>query len=262
MATVEDITAAIATNTERPPSKLNDLIIVVYGDKKVGKSTFASRFENPLFLDCEDALRTVQLPDGTRPKQVSINAWDDGTPNSLAYWADVDPSALQQLGIKTLVVDGLGQAYKRLVESVLRDNNVDDINEGSLAYGKGGRKIRSELEAWFFKLRKLTYHGIGVVLTAHERTLSFEHNGANFDKRVPLIDGEKDEKAWTVIKPSVDMIIHASKIQTAEGVAHVMRLKGNQLVEAADPTPDGRLPETHVFSQIELARLYAGEESE
>lgn len=266
MTTLDAINQAIAQNTERPPSGINDLIIAVHGEKKVGKSTFATRFERPFFLDCEDALRTVTMADGSRPRQISITHWDvpddasdSAKATSIRFWPRflATPEG-KQLGIKTLVVDGGGQMYKRAVDHVLRANNVADLNEGPLAYGKGNRAVRKEIESFMFELRKLTYQGYGVIILAHSRTVEFDHNGAKFDKRVPLIDGEKDEKAWDVIKPSVDMVIYAFKQRTADGIVHFMQLKGNEMIEAADPTPDGRLPEQWVFSQPELVKLYAG----
>lgn len=257
---MDAIQSAIGQNTQRPTSGFNDLITVIYGDKKVGKSTFASRYDKPLFLDCEDALRMVELPDGTRPPQISIEGWDKDSagmhsPKTLTYWTEAlaNPEIREKLGIKTLVIDGLGEAYARCEESILKAKGAESINDGVLGYGKGGELVRKAMRKWFTDLRRLSYAGIGIVLTAHECTVEFDSNGAKFDKKTPLVSGDKGERGWTVIKPSVDMIIYASKRQTPDGLVHMMRLRGNQMIEAAAPP---YMPEEWPFSQPEARRLF------
>ena len=160
----------------------------------------------------------------------------------------------KEFGHKTIVIDGLNEAYTRLRDKVLSDFKVKFENEGELGYGKGASLIRDQWRQWFLDLRAVSRQGFGVVLTGHESTISFESNGVTYNKRVPYIDGSKTEKAWDVIKPAVDMVIHAYKHQDKDGLKHMMRLKGNQLVEAASTLES--LPDVAPFSYQLLEKEY------
>lgn len=246
----------IASSQEKSLPELHELIVLVYGDKKVGKSTFASRFPKPLFLDCEGAIRSVRAKDGKAPAQVRIHSWSKSEPSIIGTTQALLNSTPAETGIQTVVVDGLNEAYEYLRREVLATHKVEFENDGVLGYGKGSGIMRNKFRAWFADLRLLTEKGYGIVLCAHDTQIEFEHNNVKFNKRVPLIDGGKDEKAWTAIKPSIDLVIHATKTQGKDGVTHTMRCKGNNLIEAADPTVDARLPELTTFSYDALEQAY------
>lgn len=218
---------------------LHEIITVVYGDKKVGKSSFAAQFPSPLFLDCEDGLRTVQNSDGKRPDHISIGSWLDVLDVTSQLEGDLH-------GYETIVVDGLNELWSYLVKYMLDRYKVEHTNDGTLAYGKGKAMLGREFRHWFQRLRKLP---VGIVLTAHDTVLPFEHNGVAFDKRLPFVDDSKTGDAWNVIKPAVNMVLYAAKVETKEGVKHVMRTNGTQRVEAGNPYD---LPEVMGFDYAEL----------
>lgn len=230
---------------EKPVSKdFKGNIILVYGDKKVGKSTFASRFDNPLFLDCEQGLRTVGKDDFI-PDHIEVHEWD-------RLEQTVDALHEDLMGYDTLVVDGLNEAWSYLVDKIVTEAGAKDINDGELGYGKGMARAVKTFRNWFQKLRRLN---ITIVLCAHDRVINVEHNGVSYDKRIPYVDDSKDGKAWNAIKPAINMVLYAYKEQGKDGVIHVMRTKGNQLVEAADP--HGKMPEVMPFSYPALEKVYS-----
>lgn len=221
---------------------LDEIITLIYGDKKVGKSTFAAQFPSPLFLDCEDGLRTVQNGTGKRPDHIPVGSWNE----ILAITSELEQD-LQ--GYRTIVIDGLNELWSYLVKYMLEKYRVEHTNDGALAYGKGKAMMAREFRHWFQRLRRLP---CAVVLTAHDKVLPFEHNGVAYDKRVPYVDDSKMAEAWDTIKPAINMILYAAKVQNKDGVQHVMRTKGTQLIEAADPY--GNLPETMPFEYEALAK--------
>jgi len=228
--------ARIEKDTVGKKAGLNEIITLVYGDKKVGKSTFASRFPAPLFLDCEDGLRTVQGSEGKRPDHISIGSWLDVLDMTSQLEADLH-------NYDTIVIDGLNELWSYLVKYMLDKYKVEHTNDGQLAYGKGKAMMSREFRHWFQRLRKLD---CAIVLTAHTKVLPFEHNGVAYDKMVPYVDDSKMAEAWDTIKPAINMILYAHKVGSKDGVTHVMRTKGTQLIEAADPY--GNLPEVMPFS--------------
>jgi hypothetical protein len=230
----------IKKDTTGQRAGLNEIIILIYGDKKVGKSTVAAQFPKPLFLDCEDGLRTVTNANGKRPDHITISGWKDLI--DATQWL-----LKNDHGYETIVVDGLSEAWSYLVGFLLDKYKVEHMNEGQLAYGKGKGLAQRMFRQWFQALRKLD---TGIVLCAHDKIIPFEHNGVSYDKRIPLIDDGKNGEAWDAIKPAVNMVLYASKQTGKDGVKHVMRTKGTQLVEAADPY--GNLPEVMEFDYSKL----------
>lgn len=253
---LDDVAKALEERTLAPPPKMEDLIWLLYGDKKAGKSTTASRFPDPIFLDFEDGLRSTILQSGERPAQKSIKHWykrDGEEPfSSVESWMEFFATG-EQLPYKTLVIDGLNEGYELLRNDILLRHNVEHENQGDLSYGKGKGIINREWRRWFSELRRLPY---GVVLTAHSRPRSFEHNGVSYDKNVPLVDGGKAEEAYDAMKPSIDAIVYIKKVDTKNGAQHLMYTKGTNLFEAADPTPNGRLPNGVPLSYAALENAY------
>ena len=230
----------VQKDTEGKIAGLDEIITLIYGDKKVGKSTFASRFPKPLFLDCEDGLRTVQDTTGHRPDHISVQGWQDVLDLTAQLEGDLN-------GYETIVVDGLNELWSYLVKFTLEKYKVEHTNDGTLAYGKGNAIMGRAFRSWFQRLRRLP---AGIVLTAHDKVLPFEHNGVAYDKRVPYVDDSKMAQAWDTIKPAINMILYAHKVDTKDGVVHAMRTKGTQLIEAADPY--GNLPELMPFNYASL----------
>lgn len=234
-----DIKKAVALANKKPDLDFGKLITFIYADKGAGKSTAASRFSRPFVIDCENRLQTVLMTDGTSvPKQV-VYHWDnyqDGKSvrQVTKAFAGTTPEIT---GVDTIVVDGMGVAFKYLRMSILKKYKVDHENEGVLAYGRGKGLIIDELENWFTELRQLTEQGYGIVITSHERTIEFDNNGTKFDKKVPLISGDKNEYGWNAIKPFPHIVVHAYKTRGKTGPEHRMHLVGTDLWEASFGKP-------------------------
>jgi hypothetical protein len=96
------------------------------------------------------------------------------------------------------------------------------------------------------------------VFTAHESHQSFEHNGITAQKRIPLISGDSRGRdlGWDEMRPSMDLIIYVSKKEVDGKPMVTMRLKGTPVIDAADPTPDARLPAETVFAHKILKKLW------
>lgn len=232
---------------------LDEIIICIYGDKKVGKSTFAAAAPDPLFLSCEDGIRTVSKPDGKPPDQVRITSWNssDDAKHSMMTWIAALEQGSGALGYKTLVIDGINELYRYLQAETLKKYGAEHINEGALGYGKGRDIINDTFHQWFQRLRRLP---IGIIVTAHDSTMEFENNGVKYDKKIPFIEPSRPAHGWNTIKPAVSMILHAVKEGRKDDVEHVMYTKGSEIREAADPK--GCLPNRMNLSYAELAQAY------
>lgn len=225
---IADIKKAVEASKEAPEPDFNKLIKVIYGDKGVGKSTALSREPGLFVIDFEDRLRTIRDMDGNAIPAKTVYDWDDNVAVTNAFVGTTP----EETGVQTIGVDGIGTGFKMLRAKILKHYKVDHENEGVLAYGKGKGLIKDALEDWFTTLRALTRQGYGVVLTAHERSVEFTNNGVAFDRKVPLVSGDKSEYGWDAIKPFPDIVVHAYKTRGANGPEHRMHLVGTELYEA------------------------------
>ena len=232
-------------------------IFFVHGEKGGGKSTFASRFPDPFFLDFEDRLKDVHLPDGSRPAQKQLFSWEEAEEWAI-FFATNPPD---KTGIQTIVVDGIKTGYKHMVSTILKQYRATGINEGPLAYGNGKGIVERKFEEWFLHLRKAVANGYGVVITSQDRTLSFKNGTVEMDKKIPLISGgSKDDFGWDAIKPFPDMVIYVAKEQTKEGIVHFGYLKGTPLIEASSSNPKTHsLPMKIPFTYAHLEAAWNGE---
>ena len=90
--------------------------VVVYGPEGIGKSTFASHFPDPLFLDIEDStsqLDVKRIPD--------INSW--------AMLMGIIEEVTKEKPCKTLVIDTVDWAEKLCIQYVCAQAKKSSIDE-------------------------------------------------------------------------------------------------------------------------------------
>lgn len=169
---------------------------VIYGIEGVGKSTIASKFPNPLFIDLESG--TDHLPVSRAPKPESFSMLG-------ALILDLTKDIM---GYKTVVIDTIGAAERLAIESVCFELQVPALG-GQGDYGRTYNKLE---EKWAKLLDVLTVlsktTGAHVVLLAHAQTKKFElpEEAGAFDKWE--INLEKKTNALT--KKWSDMLLFAA----------------------------------------------------
>jgi hypothetical protein len=131
----------------------------LYGPEGVGKSTFASQFPDPLFIDTEDS--TVNLDVARFPKPSS---WT-------MLLAQIDYVKKNPV-CKTLVVDTADWAERLCAEHICSKYQIDGIE--SLGYGKGYVYLEEEFGRLLNKLQDVIELGINVVITAHAEIKKIE----------------------------------------------------------------------------------------
>lgn len=134
--------------------------VVVYGPEGIGKSTFASRFPNPLFIDTEGST-----------KHMDVRRFDP--PSSWQMLLDEVKYAKEHPGVcKTLVIDTADWAESLCEKSVLDRYEKKGIED--FGYGKGYVYLSEEFGKLLNLLEDVIGSGINVVLTAHAKIRKFE----------------------------------------------------------------------------------------
>ena len=128
--------------------------IIVLGCSGSGKSTFASKFPAPLFVDTEGST-----------KQLDVQRFDDDMGKRENILAAVSYVASGQTDCKTLIIDTIDWAEQACINKLNKEHNTSNIL--TLDYGKGSLFVVGEFKTLMDKLDECIVRGINVVLLAH-----------------------------------------------------------------------------------------------
>lgn len=125
---------------------------VIYGPEGIGKSTLASHWPSPLFLDVEDG--TAQLDVSSVP----CPTWDK-------LVAAVKTLATNPHGAQTIIIDSADWAEKALIEHMLKQSGKSSIED--YGFGKGYTILAEHWMRFLGQCDALVAAGLHVVFTGH-----------------------------------------------------------------------------------------------
>lgn len=144
--------------------------VVLYGPEGIGKSSFAAKFPQPVFIDTEGGtkrLNVARLP----------------APTSWAMLLDeVEEVRKGNVPCRTLVVDTADWAERLCIEAVCAKAKVHGIED--FGYGKGYTYVKEEFSRLLDALEEVLNTGWHVVVLAHAAITKFEQPDAvgNYDR--------------------------------------------------------------------------------
>ncbi len=133
---------------------------VIYGPEGIGKSTLASQFPAPIFIDTEGSTRYLDVDRFDRP-----TSWEM-LMGQVRYIKD-NPGIY-----KTLVIDTGDWAEKLCIDHICAKHNVDGL-EG-FGYGKGYVYLKEEFGRLLNLLTEICDLGVNIVLVCHAQMRKFE----------------------------------------------------------------------------------------
>lgn len=184
---------------------LSGYSIFIYGSPKVGKTTLASKFPNPLILAFEkgySALPNIFAKD--------INTWGEfkKTLKELK-----DPLVKEKF--KTIVIDTADLAYDACVKYVCSRESTDKATYekiGDIPYGQGWGLCEKEFDNG---IRQIIQLGYTLIIISHERTKTEKNEvGVEVERITPTLDNT----AKKVCLRACDIITYARLVQTPDGV--------------------------------------------
>ena len=211
---------------------------LVYGQPKVGKSTFAAQFPDAVFFECEPGLSELSV------YKVPTYNWADLLEACRLVAAGDHP-------FKTIVIDTVDNAFKYCTDHVNAKHNVE--YEGDLGHGKGWAFVKNEWHRVLTRLASLPY---GLVLISHAVDKRIETRTGEYTKTQPSLP----DRARHVVLGLVDMILFCDAVAKKDGngnvtIERVIRTKPHPTYEAGDRT--GRLPETLPLDFGTFARCFS-----
>lgn len=172
------------TKITRPP------VMVVYGDHKIGKSTFGAGCPNPVFVQTEDGLESLGVDAFPLCKR-----FED-------VLKQLEELRVEKHEYKTLVLDSLDWTEKLIWSEICLAKNWDQLGDGP--YGAGYKLALNrwrDLIAAFTRLN--SEKKMMIVLIAHAKIMKFEDpERDNYDRW----DLDLHEKAGNLVCQYCDII--------------------------------------------------------
>ena len=170
------------------------LKVVLYGVEGIGKSSFAARFPQPVFIDTEGgtgrlAVRRQPAPDSSQMLLDEAAETADG-----------------QVPCQTLVLDTADWAEKLCMAGVCARFKVKGIED--IGYGKGYTYVKEDFARLLDVLEKVIASGRHVVVVAHAAVAKFEQPDAvgSYDRWVM----KTSKQVAPLLREWCDMLLFAN----------------------------------------------------
>ena len=134
--------------------------VVIYGPEGIGKSTLASRFPDPVFIDTEGSTKDMDVARMDAPSSWSMLMEE-------VRYVKNNPSVC-----KSLVIDTADWAENLCITHICDTNHKTGIED--FGYGKGYTYAQEEFGRLLNLLEEVVSVGINIVLTAHAKMRKFE----------------------------------------------------------------------------------------
>jgi len=153
------------------PIEIKQIVVVIYGQPGLGKSSLGFTAESPLLIDFDHGAHRAAF----RGDSVGVDTWQDVSGISTDDFSNY----------KTVVVDTAGRALDILTMDIIKRN--PKLGRGGALTLQGYGALKSEFTAWLKMLRLI---GKDVVLIAHSNE---EKNGDDIIERLDVQGGSKGE---------------------------------------------------------------------
>lgn len=169
--------------------------VVIYGPEGIGKSTFASCFPDPVFIDTEgstDSMDVARLP---RPTSWTM------------LLEELDYIKRTPGVCRTIVIDTIDWAEQLCVEHICDKHNKSGIED--FGYGNGYVYTKEEFGRFLNRLTDVIEAGVNVVLTAHAQLRKFEQPdemGA-YDRWELKLGKKTQSQTSPLVKEWADMLL-------------------------------------------------------
>jgi hypothetical protein len=158
-----------------PSENLGDYVWLLYGEKKIGKTSLSSHFGLTFHMMCEPGGKALSI------YQRDVKSWNEFK----KYVALVS----KDRKFKTVTVDTADRAYDMCFKYVCMKNAIEHPSE--MEWGKGWNSIKQEFASQIDLLLKC---GKGVILISHAADMEIKkRTGESYNKILPTIPKQARE---------------------------------------------------------------------
>lgn len=211
----------IPTSKTKPVFDLSKYHWLIYGQPKIGKSTFASQFDNVLFIPTEPGLNALEIYKATDKEY--IDSWDE-------FKTIVDElvnlSKQNKLTFKMACIDTIDILYDLCLDSVCKKNGWE--HPADQAFGKGWNAVNTEFKTNILRLANV----VKIIFVSHATEKEVEIKKIKMNRTQPTISGKSGE----FVMGMVDMIGYISTYTQNNIVERVVYFIGHDGLVAGDRT--------------------------
>ena len=196
--------------------------VVIYGPEGIGKSTFASHFPDPVFIDTEGSTKDMDVSRFEKPSSWTMLM------EQIRY-VKMNPSIC-----RTLVIDTADWAEQMCVADLCARYGKKGVED--FGYGNGYVYAKEEFGRFLNALEEVVDAGVHVVLTAHAQMRKFEQPDelGSYDRWEMKLGKKTSSQTSPIVKEWADMVLFANyktwsvatddkgKKRKAQGGARVM----------------------------------------
>ena len=144
----------------RDPS--SQIKLWIYGEPTIGKTIFANKFPDVLFLNTDGNIKYIDSPVAPIIPSKTEEPWEK-------FINTINELVTTEHSYKTVVIDLLEDVYQYCRAYYAKKLNID--HEADLGYGKGYDIIRN---AFLIVLRTLVSSNLNIIFISHEKVTSIK----------------------------------------------------------------------------------------
>ncbi len=160
----------------KPIQSIDGRMFWIYGEPKIGKTTFASKFPGAWFIDTEIGQDFVFIREPTY-----VSSWSDFLKLGAYIQSNQPREFTDGQPIRTIVIDTVDSLFRFCFTHVCNELGVED--PGELAHGKGWARLNNEFSRvmtivrhWPYSLVIISHSKISTVKKSHKEVTKVSPN--------------------------------------------------------------------------------------
>lgn len=177
--------------------KIEPHYFFIYGKPMSGKTFFASYFPHSIDINTDGNAKQSRIP------PLNLLTHKNGKPVKNVYQRLKDIiEYLPKTTFQTVVIDTIEDVVSALAKQIVEEAGEIDINSGSLSYGKGSGRLKSQIETLVLGLKALPVNVIWISREEEKNDLA-----AGTSEIVPALK----TKYYNIVAGNCDLVIHTQK---------------------------------------------------
>ena len=210
----------LPTEKTKPDINLYNYHWLIYGQPKIGKSSFAAMIEDALFIPTEPGLEALSVYKAT-PKE-NISSWGE----FLNICRDIDDAVTKgTFKFKIVVIDTADLLLKYCSDHVCKKYNMQHPSDEG--YGKGWSLLNDEFKRTLLHLSSL----VKIMFISHATDKEISTRTMKITKTCPTLSGQAGQ--FIVDMPSIIGYVTTDVEDTDKRVIH---FRGHESLVAGDRT--------------------------